>query len=100
MERTSNLYGAVPPSPDLRLDSIPASSAERPMAKEDRPRPGVHGPAPDTGLRLFVVHAPEDTWFVEGFLLAALGLPNGDVLVSSKLELGAVIVQEIGRAHV
>lgn len=29
-----------------------------------------------------VVHAPEDAWFVEGFLLEAPNLPEGDVLVS------------------
>ena len=28
-------------------------------------------PAAAAGLRLFVVHAPEDAWFVEGFLLKA-----------------------------
>jgi hypothetical protein len=48
-------------------------------------------------LRLFVVHAPEDGWFVEGFLLEALRLPEDEVLVSSKLEPGAVIVREIER---
>jgi hypothetical protein len=39
-------------------------------------------------LRLFVVHAPEDAWFVEGFLLKALSLPEGEVLVSSQLDPG------------
>ena len=43
------------------------------------------------------MHAPEDTWFVEGFLLKVLRLPEGEVLVSSKLEPGAVIVCEIER---
>ncbi len=47
--------------------------------------------------RLFVVHAPEDAWFVDGFLLTALGLADGDVLVSSKLEAGTAIVNEIER---
>jgi hypothetical protein len=50
-----------------------------------------------TNPRLFVVHAPEDAWFVNGFLLAALRLPEGEVLVSSKLEPGAVIVEQIAR---
>jgi len=44
-----------------------------------------------------VVHAPEDAWFVEGFLLKALSLPESEVLVSSQLEPGAVIVHEIER---
>jgi hypothetical protein len=43
------------------------------------------------------VHAPEDVSFVEGFLLKALSLPEGEALVSSKLEPGAVIVNEIER---
>lgn len=47
--------------------------------------------------RVFVVYAPEDTWFVEGFLLQALGIPEDDVLMSSKLELGAPIVKAIER---
>jgi len=53
--------------------------------------------APGVGLRLFIVHAPADAWFVEGFLLEALHLSESEVLVSSKLELGAVIVDEIER---
>jgi len=44
---------------------------------------------------LFVVHSPQDATFVEGFLLKALSLPNGEVLVSSKLELGAIVINEI-----
>src|SRR4051812_31148464 len=51
----------------------------------------------ESRLRLFVVHAPQDASFVEGFLLDALCLPEDEVLVSSKLELGAVIVNEIER---
>lgn len=43
---------------------------------------------PGGGLRRFVVHAPEDAWFVEGGLLEALNLIEGEVLVSSQLELG------------
>jgi len=48
-------------------------------------------------VQLFVVHAPEDAWFVEGFLLEALRLSEGEALVSSKIEPGAVIVREIER---
>jgi WD40 repeat protein len=47
--------------------------------------------------QLFVVHAPEDSAFVYGFLLDALNLPADEVLVSSQLEPGAVIVDEIAR---
>src|SRR3954452_5618704 len=47
--------------------------------------------------RLFVVHAAEDAWFVDGFLLPALGLPDGELLVSSKLDPGAEIAAEIER---
>jgi len=43
------------------------------------------------------VHAPEDVSFIKGFLLKALSLPEGEVLVSTELELGAVVVQEIAR---
>lgn len=50
--------------------------------------------------RLFVVHAAEDRPFVEGFLLPALALPEGAVLESTKLELGAPIVGEIARGAV
>src|SRR5512140_2644564 len=55
------------------------------------------GTAPATGVRLFIVHAPEDAWFVDGFLLRAVGLPDAEVLVSSKLEPGAAIASEIER---
>ncbi len=48
-------------------------------------------------LRLFVVHAPEDAWFVDGFLLRAVPLHDSEVLVSSNLQPGAVIVREIER---
>ena len=61
------------------------------------PAPERDGPAPAAKVRLFVVHAPEDAWFVEGFLLEALRLPEGEVLISSKLEPGVVIVNEIAR---
>jgi WD40 repeat protein len=46
---------------------------------------------------MFVVHAPEDTWFVEGFLLATLSLPANAILTSSSLGLGTLIVNEIER---
>jgi WD40 repeat protein len=39
---------------------------------------------------LFVVHAPEDAWFVEGFLLAALQLPAGKVVLSCTWAPGAL----------
>jgi WD40 repeat protein len=39
---------------------------------------------------LFVVHAPEDAWFVEGFLLAALQLPAGKVVLSCTWGPGAL----------
>jgi hypothetical protein len=48
-------------------------------------------------VRVFVVHAPQDAWFVEGFLLEALRLPEGEVLVSGKLEPGVGIANEIER---
>jgi WD40 repeat protein len=64
---------------------------------DDKPRPVAHDSAGDGGLRIFVVHAPEDAWFVEGFLLEALNLRDGEVLVSNKLDLGAVVVNEIER---
>jgi WD40 repeat protein len=47
--------------------------------------------------RLFVIHAAEDAWFVDGFLRPALGLPDGDVLESGKLDPGAEIAGEIER---
>lgn len=53
-----------------------------------------------TSPRLFVVYAPEDRPFVEGFLLQALALPAGSVLESTKLELGVPIVGEIARGAV
>src|SRR5215510_10202115 len=52
------------------------------------------------GLQLFVVHAPEDAWFVDGYLLNALNLAPGQVLTSGSLDLGAVIVGEIERGAV
>ena len=48
-------------------------------------------------MQLFIVHAPADAWFVEGFLLEALRLFKGEVLVSSQFEPGSVIVKEIER---
>jgi WD40 repeat protein len=47
--------------------------------------------------RLFVVHAADDAWFVDGFLLPALGLPDGEVRVSSRLDPGAEIAGELER---
>jgi len=76
----------------------PEGMMERePRLSQRASAPGLHGPAPAASVRLFVVHAPDDAWFVEGFLLEALRLPEGEVLVSSKLEPGAVIVNEIER---
>ena len=93
MERESSLRPAAAVGTDLRLAAMTASSAE----PGETPRPVAHGPAHGASLRLFVVHAPEDASFVEGFLLKALSLPEDEVLVSSKLEPGAVIVNEIER---
>src|SRR6185369_10113707 len=64
------------------------------MEQESR---SVDGLPPAGSLRLFVVHAPADAWFVDGFLLEALRLAAGEVLVSIQLEPGAVIVREIER---
>lgn len=57
---------------------------------------GLKAPAP----RLFIVHAVEDERFVHGFLLPAVGLAEEEVLLSTKLELGASIVAEIARGAV
>jgi len=57
-------------------------------AAPPNPKPAPPGTAPAAGVRLFIVHAPEDAWFVDGFLLAAMGLPDAEVLVSEKLEPG------------
>jgi hypothetical protein len=43
-------------------------------------------------VRLFVVNAPEDEAFVSGFLLPAVGLAEAEVLLSTRLELGAPVV--------
>src|SRR5690349_11841341 len=53
--------------------------------------------APRAGVRLVVVHAPEDAWFVDGFLVPASGLSVDEVLVSRQLELGAPIWHDIER---
>jgi len=74
-------------------DATPSEPAAPPLPVIRLVRP----PAPATSPRLFVVHAPEDAWFVDGFLLEALRLPEAEVLVSSKLEPGAVIVDQIAR---
>lgn len=47
--------------------------------------------------RLFIVHAPEDTAFVAGFLLPELGLPAADVLRSEQLTPGEPIIDELER---
>lgn len=52
---------------------------------------GLKTPSP----RLFIVHAAEDEWFVSGFLVPSVGLPKEEVLLSTKLELGAPIVEAI-----
>ena len=77
-----------------------ASPAEPPADQSATRRRVAHDPARSGSLRLFVVHADEDAWFVEGFLLEALRLPKGEVLVSSQLEPGAVVVQELARGAV
>jgi len=74
--------------------------ADLQLAATEKPMLVAHRTVSGANARLFVVHAPEDTWFVEGFLLEALRLPEGEVLLSSKLELGAVIVNEIERGAV
>jgi hypothetical protein len=48
-------------------------------------------------IRVFVAHAAADDAFVHGYLVPALGLPEDEVLVSSQLAPGAVIVDEIAR---
>jgi WD40 repeat protein len=59
--------------------------------------PAAPATVPAASVRLFIVHAPEDAWFVDGFLLAAVGLPDAEVLVSSKLDPGAAIASEFER---
>ncbi len=96
MERESSLSPAAEAGPDLGLAAPVANPAEPPV-DDDEPRAVAQGTARGPMLRLFVVHAPEDAWFVDGFLLEALNLSEGEVLVSSRLEPGAVIVNEIER---
>src|ERR1700704_3631459 len=91
-ESTSNAADA---GPDLRV-AVASASPSDPEAPE-RPAGQQRGPAPTGKPRLFIVHAPADAWFVDGFLLRAVPLREGEVLVSSKLDPGAVIVQEIER---
>lgn len=69
------------------------ASAEDASA-ENAPPPSAPRPAPP---RAFIVHAPEDAAFVEGFLLPALDLDERDVLLSSRLALGAPLVDELAR---
>src|SRR5262245_43784487 len=47
---------------------------------------------------LFVVHADDDTWFVRGYLLPALGLPDGPVILSSELPVPGFVEHMIERA--
>jgi len=91
MRQESSLRPAAAGVTDRRQAATTTSPAEFGA------RPNVDALAPGAGLRLFIVHAPTDAWFVEGFLLEALHLSESEVLVSSKLELGAVIVNEIER---
>src|SRR6185369_500017 len=92
MESKSSLSRSKVAGPECGL----AAAAPIPAEPGDNPTVGDR-PAPGASPRLFIVHAPEDAWFVDGFLLEAMRLPEGDVLISSKLELGAVIVHEIER---
>jgi hypothetical protein len=54
-------------------------------------------PVRPASIDVFVAHAVEDSAFVEGFLIKALGVPADKVLLSSRLEPGAIIVDEIER---
>src|ERR1041384_1488580 len=87
---------SLSPAAVANLDPEPAGTDAN-SAPREQTKPAADGISPGTGVRLFVVHAPEDAWFVEGFLLKALNLPENEVLVSSKLEPGAVLVNEIER---
>ena len=94
-ETSSSPVATHPPA--LSPTATPPSHAEPPASPDDKLRPVAHDSAADGGLRVFVVHAPEDAWFVEGFLIEALSLRESEVLISSKLDLGAVVVNEIER---
>ncbi|TMQ19399.1 MAG: hypothetical protein E6J90_18160 [Deltaproteobacteria bacterium] len=74
------------PSSSALVAGLPARGAAK-----------VVGPAL-AGVRLFVVHAPEDAWFVEGFLVPASGLSDDEVVISGEIEPGAPIVADIERA--
>lgn len=100
MESRSISNAADTAGSDLGLVSKIASPAAPPRSPQNASQAGNYVAARERRLRLFVVHAPEDAWFVDGFLLATLRLPDDEVLVSSKLELGAVIVDEIERGAV
>jgi hypothetical protein len=93
MRQESSLGPAATGVTDRRQAATTTIAAESGVSS----RPIVDAIAPGVGLRLFIVHAPADAWFVEGFLLEALHLSEREVLVSSKLELGAVVVNEIER---
>lgn len=76
------------------------ASAENASA-EDASAEDAAPPSPRAAPpRAFIVHAPEDAAFVEGFLLPALDLDERDVLLSSRLALGEPLVDELARgAH-
>ncbi|MFP2930300.1 TIR domain-containing protein [Pyxidicoccus sp. 3LG] len=48
--------------------------------------------------RLNVIHAEADTPWVTGFLLSALGLPDGQVMVPAEFRLGLPVLEEVTRA--
>src|SRR5689334_2625449 len=48
-------------------------------------------------IRVFVAHAADDNAFVQGYLVRALGLAEDTVMLSSRLAVGAWIVEEIAR---
>jgi hypothetical protein len=52
---------------------------------------------PALAYDVFVVHATADDSFVQGYLLAKLGLPPGRILRLQALELGEVVTEEIER---
>src|SRR5262245_23546743 len=65
-----------------------------------RTRPVTHGQASRRtwAYDIFVVPAPEDDWFVLGYLLPALGLPAERVQRIQTFELGRWTAAEIERA--
>jgi WD40 repeat protein len=83
--------GAEPP--DEALAGPPPRSRPPALVLES----GAHPAAAPTAPRIFIVHAPEDRAFVEGFLLPALALPAADLLLSSRLTPGEPLVDELVR---